>query len=286
MAQELSVSVDLHELLKLGPIVRAQIFQNLAGAVESVAQAGVGRWQMAVKAQKLWSGEKNAYVASIRYEMKGPYAAEIVSDYKFVEDIETGRPAYDLKRMLDTGPRVRRTKDGRRFLVIPIRHNTPGASGGMSKAAYQLARQLLPTTISSQGHRPAGEVTELSPGHGMRAAKAQTDYLSHPKSKSSFLVRKNNYAYGGRLTRKALVEAGASKTEQRHLAGALRFDTSSGKSSGSAYLTFRMMVEGSSGWIIPARPGLWIAKAVSESLQQTAAVDFPAAMQMDLKAAA
>ena len=38
----------------------------------------------------------------------------------------------------------------------------------------------------------------------------------------------------------------------------------------------------SPGWIIPAKPGLFIAKAVADSLQRTADLDFPAALQRDL----
>jgi hypothetical protein len=62
-------------------------------------------------------------------------------------------------------------------------------------------------------------------------------------------------------------------------AGMVRFNTGTG---GSTFLTFRVMVEGSPGWIVPAKPGLWLAKTVAESLQRTADTDFATAMQADL----
>jgi hypothetical protein len=46
-----------------------------------------------------------------------------------------------------------------------------------------------------------------------------------------------------------------------------RFDTGAGKARSSQYLTFRVMAEGSSGWIVPAKPGLYIARGVAQSVQ-------------------
>ena len=137
MAQEFRVAVDLAQLLELGPVIRAQVFANLGGAVESVAQAGVERWKTEVRNTKLWEGERRAYADSIRYHMSGAFSAEIVSDYKYVEDIESGRTAYDLKRMLHTSFKTRLNKKGQLYLIIPFRHNTPGASGGMPEAGLR-----------------------------------------------------------------------------------------------------------------------------------------------------
>ena len=44
-------------------------------------------------------------------------------------------------------------------------------------------------------------------------------------------------------------------------------NTSSGKQKSSAYLTFRVMREGSPKWIVPAKPGLRIVEKVSDDLQ-------------------
>lgn len=45
-------------------------------------------------------------------------------------------------------------------------------------------------------------------------------------------------------------------------AGMRKMDTSAGKAKSSAYMTFRVMVEGSSKWIVPAKPGLYIVRDV------------------------
>lgn len=266
MASEFSISVDLSELLGLGPMVRAQIFTNLAGSVEAVARAGVERWQTAALKAPLWDGERRAYAASIRYNMVGQYAAEIVSDYKFVEDIETGRPPYDMKRMLDTSLKVRVSKKGRRYLIIPMRHNTPGNTAhapAMPKAVYAQAKKL--------------EASEISGHYARRSGTGAWDV----NTKEPARVRSRTYVWGGRLS------AGlAPKLQTRHksdpYAGMVRFKESTG---GSTFLTFRVMAEGSSGWVVPAKPGLFLAKAVADSLQRTADVDFASAIARDLSAA-
>jgi hypothetical protein len=267
MASNFSVSVDLSNLIEIGPIIRAQIFGQLAEAVESTAQAGVERWQRAGLKAPLWDEERRAYAASVRYEMHGQYAATITSDYKYVEDIETGRPAYDMKRMLQTSLKVRTSKKGRRYLIIPFRHNTPGHEAlapSMSADVYSNARELKASRIVGGGMRLSGT--------------GAWDV----KTKSPAMVRLRKYVWGDRLG------AGHSTKLQTHhrtdpTAGMVRMSAKTpGGKRYSTYMTFRVMAEGQSGWIRRAKPGLFIAKAVADSLQRTADSAFPAAMARDV----
>lgn len=262
MPTSFRISVDL---TNLSVVANARIFANLASTVEAVAQVGVERWQTAVKKAPLWSGEIDAYSSSIGYRMTGPYSAEISSDYKYVEDIETGRPPFDMKKMLDTSLKVRTSKAGKRYLIIPFRHNTPGHSAHappMPEGVYKQAKHLAASQIT---------------GHGKRLSGTGAWDI---KTKQPAQVRARSYDWGGRLP------AGLSrKIKPEHRsdphAGMVRFKEASG---GSSFLTFRVMVEGSSGWIKPAKPGLFIAQNVAESLQRTADADFPAAIARDLAA--
>ena len=43
-------------------------------------------------------------------------------------------------------------------------------------------------------------------------------------------------------------------------------------------MTFRMMMDGQQGWIIPARPGLYLAKGVAEEMQPIAEKAFTEAV--------
>ena len=237
---------------------------SVARAVEQLAIAGQSRWREGVQAVPgLWIGERQAYMASIETRQISAYEWEIVSDYKYSEDIESGRPPRDLKRMLDTSMKVRLTKTGKRYLIIPMRHNTPGNSAhapAMPAAIYAEASELKSSRITGHGRRLSGT-----------GAHSVT-------TKQPFKVRSRKYAWGGRLSSDLAPKLAAHHRTDPY-AGMVRMKQSTG---GSTYMTFRIMMEGSSGWVIPARPGMWIARAVAESLQRSADTDLPQAVIRDL----
>lgn len=264
--------------------VNAQVLPLLSQAVKAVAKQTAADWREAVYKAKLWSGEKDAYASSITWEMTGDFSAMVSTDYKNAAEIETGRPARDLKKMLDTSLKVRRTEGGKRFLVIPMRHNTPGSGAHakpMPEAVYGLAKAMTPSRVLAAGQRPSGEVTHLSPKTGMHPSANQTPYLSNPKNKQAAMVTSRKYAWGDRLTAAALKEAGLSKSEAKRYAGMVRMDTSTpGGSKSSAYMTFRIMMDSQTGkWIVPSQPGLYLARNVAQAMQPKAEKAFAAAVQ-------
>lgn len=262
------------------------VFPRLTQAVGAVAQQARIDWMSAVKEARLWSGEKAPYMASIQWRMTGTLSAEVWSDYKHAEAIETGRPARDLKKMLDTSLKVRRTKDGKRFLVIPFRHNTPGAEAtgqAMPANVYSIAKAMSPSLVTGMGQRPSGQVVDLSPTSGMTPVARQPKYLLNPANKQRIMVPSRMYQWGDRLTRGELKASGASKAEQRRYAGMVRMkDATGGKNRAAAYMTFRVMMEDSRGWIVPAKPGLYLAKGVADALQPKADAAFREAIKRDL----
>ncbi len=206
---------------------------------------------------KLWEGEKKAYMESIDVKMTGDFSALVWSDYKNADEIEHGRPPRDLKAMLATSLKVRVSKKGKRYLIIPFRHNTPGATAlaaPMPPAIYKQAKALAPSSIAGMTQRPSGQ-----------------------KGKQHVMVPQAVYNWGGKLPAEL-----APKLKPHHktdiYAGMYRFNTSSGKQKSSAYMTFRTMIEGSPGWIIPAQPGLFLAKKVAEEMQPIAAQAFQKAV--------
>jgi hypothetical protein len=56
-------------------------------------------------------------------------------------------------------------------------------------------------------------------------------------------------------------------------------NTSAGGATSSAFMTFRIMMEGQKGWVIPAQPGLYIAKKVQEEMQPKAEAAFAGAIK-------
>lgn len=256
MAASYGVSVDLSGLLWHYAGLTQQLYPLLAQAVEATAAEGAYRWKDAVNKARLWSVEKEGYVESISWRMTGPYSAEISAGYDKAQEIEDGRPARDLKRMLQTSRKTRVVKSGphrgQRYLIIPFRHNTPTASGEgahapqMPKKVYAMAKGLSASFVLPPGSKKAA--TRLSG--------------------SGHVVAQHSYEWGERLP------AGlAPKVKEHHAtdpyAGMVRFQTSTGKGKSSAYLTFRVMTEWSSGWVVPAKPGLKLAEKVAGELQQS-----------------
>lgn len=272
--------------MEMSAAIYNAVFPLMRQTVKAIAEQGADDWRDAVKNAHLSQYDRLAYEKSITVEQTGDFSAFVYSDYKYASDIETGRPPRDLKKMLDTSSKVRRTKDGRRFLVIPMRHGSPKSNTNpMPSGVAKLAKAMTPSKVLSTGMRPSGQVTHLSPTSGMSAAAKQTPFLSNVATKSKMLTENRNYQWGDRLSRAALKEAGMSKAEQRKYSGMVRMDTSTpGGKKSSSFLTFRIMAENSRGWIIPAQPGQYILRGVATNLEPKAAAAFAAAVARTVKA--
>ena len=265
---EFRVTVDLSGVPALAGIINAQVFPLLSQAVRAVSQQTQINWIEAVQRAKLWSGERDVYAKSIDLKETGPFAALVWSDYKYASEIDEGRPAYDLKKMLDTSQKVRRTKDGRRYLIIPIRHNSPGNDAlapAMPTSVYSLASQLKASIVTGMTERPSGEIASLHSKWGMKTLKKQTPFLSNPATRGPMMVPKMITKWGGRLP--------SSGPGDRY-GGMVRMEASTPNSRSSVYLTFRTMMEGSPGWIVKAQAGQHLVQTVVTTMQPLAEAAF------------
>jgi hypothetical protein len=260
---EFRLSIDLSPVMAAaGNIINEQVLPLLSQAVRAVAQQVQTNWIESVQRARLRRGEKDAYAATIAWRSTGPFSALVQSDYQYDQEIENGRPARDLKRYLDTSAKVRRSAEGRRYLIIPFRHNTPGNEAlgrSMPADVYEIARQLTPSRVT-------GQTTRVS---GLIASDVSTRKL--------LTVNQNRYKWG------AAMPASATWARPRY-AQMYRFDTTtpgSGKSS-SSYLTFRVMREGSGGWIIPPQPGQKLAEMVVNDMRLLAEKVFTEALLRSL----
>lgn len=260
---QFSIKVDLSGVMaQARGIIDAEVMPRLNQAVGAVAQQATIDWKSSIARAKLWSGEKTPYAESVTWKMTGAFSAVVQSEYKYAQEIESGRPPRDLKRMLDTSLKVRTTKTGKRYLIIPFRHSTPGndAHGpSMPDSVYELARQLTPSRVTGTGQRLSGTGA------------------MNIKTRKAITVPQRKYVWGG-----SLPPGTAPKLRGDRFAGMVRFETSSGKQKSSSYMTFRVMGEWSTGWIIPAKPGLNIVKGVTDRLQPLAEKAFSEAVKRDL----
>lgn len=269
-----NVQLDPNALAALTGELTAMMRGNLQAAVRLTAEEAAHRWRVAVQQAHLWGPEKQAYIESIRWEMDGPLTAWVGTDYRPAQAIETGRPAKDLKLVLRTARKARAVKSGKhagqKYLIIPFRHNTPTASGvgahakQMPPAIYARAKALNATRITQFGDERPYKLRAL----GIRYFPSLAGSILPPNTRLSatgHIVAQHTYAWGERLP-----SGLAPKAKPHHVtdlyAGMVRMDTSSGRQKSSAYLTFRTMGEWSAGWIVPAKPGLHLARSTAETI--------------------
>ncbi len=263
---EYSVRVDMFKASDLKALVHPAVVANLHAAVGRVADLSRAAWQEAVLRARLWEVERNNYAGRIEWRWEGDPStstkATVATDYKFAKQIEEGRPARDLKEMLSHSLKVRLSKKGKRYLIIPFRHNTPGNTAhanAMPDHVYAAAKALKPSSVTGMGGRASGTGAY------------------DPKTRKVLVVPQAKYSWGGRLA------AGMMGPNQRgrvdRFAGMVRMqDTSTKGQKKSTYLTFRTMMEGSPGWIVAPKPGLYIVRGLVEAMQPVAAQEFASAV--------
>lgn len=248
-------------------------------AVVAVGNEAAARWKSAVMHAPLWQGEKEAYVQSIQIVDDGPFAVRVFADYKHAGAIEEGRPAFDQKVYLQTSLRVRKVSGdgphaGKKYLIIPFRHNVPNNTAhapAMPEKVYNLASKLTASRIT--GTIPTPNLQGRIDAQGM-----------------PIMVNRHTYKWGGRLP-SGLAEKAAPHHKTDRYAGMVRMDTTpGGAGSGvgkrsSAYLTFRIMGEWSSGWVRKPQPGLYLAREVAKEIEPLAETAIKQAMALTVQGA-
>lgn len=251
--------------------ITREVLPRVRDAIGLIASQGQKNWADAVmKAPGIWSEEKKQYASSIQWEYTGEFSARIWSEYDLAQQIEDGRPSRDLKLMLNTSMKVRTVQNGKNagkhYLIIPMQHNTPGNDAhapAMPMDVYQAALQLTPSRVTGMGRRESGTGAWDT------------------KTRSPVTVPQRKYAWGGRLEGDMLNNL--SGEQKRRYDGMVRFDTKGkGKAASSSYLTFRVMMEGSAGWVTKPQPGRHFVTGVVERLQPLAEEVIGKAVRLDL----
>ena len=194
------------------------------------------------------------------------------SGLAYAEAIEKGSPQRDLHRILSSSLRVRVSKKGLRYLIIPFRWGTPG-------------------TVT-MGHSMPQAVHDW--WQAGRTTSAVTGLFRRPSGTGAYDIATRElvtvpawrYRWGDRLGTADLHAMGASAQQTKRMAGMVNFrkPAAVGGKAHSQYVTFRTMVEGSPGWISPAQRGEWPAKLTAEKLTPTAEQVIRAAAEADIQA--
>lgn len=242
------------------------LFPNQARAVQALAVNAHRRWvEYATGTRPLPSGQiihavSGQYASSIKIHEAGRLQYVIYSDDPKASVIENGAAAWDMHKLLETSDKVRKTKDGRKYLIMPFRHTTPGGIG---------------VTMPQQAHS-----WWLEPNR--RASVVSGHYTERSANNPGERVTRNTYIWGDRLTRQDVMGLGLNpEAEGKKLVGMVRFQNDTDR--GGQFVTFRVMVEGGKGWRMPARAGDYPAKAAYDWMQTHYDALMGMALQEDIR---
>lgn len=277
MAGEFRISVEIGHLLPATAPLTRETFPALSFAVQRIAEAAQSQWASYASGEPMPNGKvvqnrTGEYLRSILLRQVGDFSAEVFSDLPYARAIEEGSPARDLKKMLSSSLKVRLTKDGRRYLIIPFRWNKPGSVLGHS----------MPKSVWAWWQRSDRGDSWIKDTYARPSGTGAFDR----KTRKRIMVPGWRYDWGNRLHRDELADLPVGGKMAKRLEGMVRFRQpgASGGASHGKYLTFRVMVEGSPGWLVPAQEGKWPAKQTSDLLAPVAEQAFRRAMEDDIAA--
>lgn len=146
--------------------------------------------------------------------------------------------------------------------MVPFRHKTQDANLGV----------VIPQEAQAWWAAPA------------RRSSLVTGHYRERSVNGDRMITRNTYQWGDRLTRGELEGIGIDPDSQlgQRLEGMVRMQNNEDK--GGQYLTFRVMSEKSSGWIMPKRDGSFPARATYEWVQQHYERILRVALEEDVKA--
>jgi hypothetical protein len=282
----IAINVQVPDTLPIG----AEAFPALAYAVRAVAAEAEARWKAYANGAILPSGQvisnrTGEYARSITTRETGQFSVDVYTNLAYARAIEEGSPRRDLKTILQTSMRVRLNAQGQRYLIIPFRHGTPGSIMGnnMPVDVHNWWNGAEPRTDS----RVTGHYQRLS-GQGMQAGLPDNMRgIYNIRTKALATTPAWKYRWGTRITGSDLESMGFDPKDRyaKRLEGMVRFRKpggGGGHAAHSQYLTFRVMTERSSGWIVPAQPGKWPARTVAEQIRPLAEQAFAAAVSEDV----
>lgn len=267
MAFEITYEVDYRGLKDLVNAITRLFVEGQIGEGSSLVEAVQGggdhfaqTWLDVAQSKFRYSQGNYAkgVIGGIKYPYEGnPLEYRITHSSTIATDLEYGTNSFDMKKMLDTSDKVRISKDGKRYLIIPFRHGTPGAkSNPMPKDVYKEAKQLNVSYNS-------GKFEEGSIKNFKTIADADLLRANNPVTvmrRTYDWGERLNYVNGSKLDSKSIYK---NMVKFQNNPNIIREKFSLGKftinvenetenfGDYSAYMTFRAMVEGSPGWIHP-----------------------------------
>jgi hypothetical protein len=110
---------------------RMQQASALAQAIQDAGDYTTQQWIKTAAGKFKHSDGKylQGILSGIKYPFNGdPLHYRGENKLPYAKALENGIQSFDMKKMLETSSKVRIAKDGKRYLIIPFRHGTPGTT--------------------------------------------------------------------------------------------------------------------------------------------------------------
>lgn len=266
---EIRINIDhdkLSEVIHGLEMLRQETLPNTARSV----QAAMGMIQQAWvdKTKTVFDRPTGTYAQAIQEGLFYPYngnplAGTVINNSPHASYIEDGTPPHDLKKALHTSQKVKISKKGKRYLIIPFRHGTPSRGShegglGMKRATMQ----TMPKSVYAQAKNLAVS-QRIRQGSGYR------------------------YTWGERLTNTQVKAAGADiKLKPEHKTNPYEGMVKFGRhptAGGSQYMTFRVMHEDSTGWYHPGTTPLKLADKTAKEMDVPVTRMIDNGLQQDIR---
>ena len=161
---EISYDIDFGPILKLAERISESLRDELARIVEAGGQQLEAAW---IEEAGALLKNPTGYIRHIQEGIEYPFEQDplhfaIINDHPAARLLEEGVKPYDLKKILETSSKVRISKDGNRYLVIPFTQSM--ASVKAAGIDPKKVRALEPSTFR-RGQFPRGSLAhQANPG--------------------------------------------------------------------------------------------------------------------------
>ena len=340
MNYQIVYDIDYSKIYELINHIEQQLGKEaeLPQAVEAAGDLATQTWLnvAASKFKHSQGGYANGIVSGIKY----PYQSDrlhykIIHTQPWAKALEEGFGAFDMKKALDTSPKVRVGKDGKKYLIIPFQHGTPGTTSMrampkevydkapvyqreiiMGKAKYSLdetrtgAKNLRHSVAvkmygegSVKGARDLADAELMKRNNPERVQRTMYSWSDKIKNTGQPLLRAEpkehtliDKATGEKFKvisppHKSNIYEGMVRFQNNPNINRFNFgkfvfkphnETDNMRNS-SSYFTFRIMKEGSEGWIHPGIQPMGILKETKERIEQTVLMMMGEAAKKDLE---
>lgn len=190
--------------------------------------------------------------SSINVTSNGSFTRDIGTDSQYMERIQTGTPAYDMKKTYPYGKKSRvSSKNKIPYLIIPFRWGTPNKNGGARAHFGNVITQEVYQILKSKKFRKSSRTGSTHP---------EDNFRGEP-------IERSEYDWGDRLN-----------SIGGNMEGMVRMDDF----NKSTYFTFRIISPNSKGWVRKAVNPNDVVSAIAKATEPIVNDIISDAMERDL----